>query len=172
MAARHQFQSLRISLLTFSSRYSVDDDPRGAEVTAALREAGHRIGEVQVGFGGEESMRKLLSALLTGPADAVIGIGGTGVMDPMPEAARPLIDREVPGFAQMFQALSLRDVGSSGMLSRALAGMAGGKLLFLIPGSSGGCRLALQALVLPQLDCTTEPCSLAGLLPVVAGGAS
>ena len=167
MAARDRFQSLQVAVLTYSSRYTAADDPRGDEVSAALQRAGHRVVERRVACGDEQAMHRLLRDLLAGSADAVISIGGTGVMDPMPEAARPLLDREVPGFAQMFQILSLEDVGSSGMLSRALAGVAGGTLLFLIPGSRDGCRLALEKLILPQLDCTTRPCSLAGLLDAV-----
>ena len=82
----------------------------------------------------------------------------------MPEAAAPLVDNDIPGFAVLFQVLSLADIGSSGMLSRAQAGLAAGKLLFLLPGSENGCRLAMDRLVIPQLDTTTRPCSLAGLL--------
>jgi molybdenum cofactor biosynthesis protein B len=111
-------------------------------------------------------MREFLRGWLTDPAlDAVISSGGTGITDCMPEAAAPLIEHDIPGFATLFQVLSLQDIGSSGMLSRASAGLAGGKLLFLLPGSEPGSRLAMQRLVIPQLDSTTRPCSLAGLLP-------
>ncbi len=167
MPARETFQPLRVALLTYSSRYTYSDNPRGAEVAAALTEAGHGVVENRVAFGPEPDMRLVLGELLQGGADVVIAIGGTGILDPMPEAARPLLEREIPGFAQMFQALSLDDVGSSGMLSRALAGITEDKLLFLIPGSRDGCRLAFERLVLPQLDCTTKPCALAGLLPAM-----
>ena len=76
--------------------------------------------------------------------DVVISNGGTGVTDCMPEAAAALIEHDIPGFATLFQVLSLQDIGSSGMLSRASAGLAGGKLLFLLPGSENGSRLAMQ----------------------------
>jgi molybdenum cofactor biosynthesis protein B len=110
-------------------------------------------------------MRVFLRAWLTVPGiDVVISNGGTGITVCMPEAAAPLIDHDIPGFAVLFQVLSLHDIGSSGMLSRAQAGLACGKLLFLLPGSENGCRLAMDRLVIPQLDTTTRPCSLAGLL--------
>lgn len=168
MAAREEFRPLRIALFTYSSRYTLDENPRAEELNRALAAAGHAVVEQRVGFGDATQMQAVVRELLDSPAQALISVGGTGVLDPMPEAVRGLLDREVPGFAQMFQALSLDDVGSSGMLSRALAGIAGGRLVFLIPGSRDGCRLAFQRLVLPQLDCTTKPCALAGLLPLPA----
>jgi len=79
--------------------------------------------------------------------------GGTGVAprDVTPEAVEPLLDRTIPGFGELFRMLSWHDVGSAALLSRALAGLAGGRVVFVLPGSRGALRLALEKLILPEL---------------------
>ncbi len=96
--------------------------------------------------------------------DVIISNGGTGITDVMPEALLPLLDREIPGFAIMFQQISYTDIGGSGMLSRAMAGLAKETLVFLMPGSMDGTRLTMEKLVIPQLSEQTRPCALVGLL--------
>jgi len=158
-------RSLRVAVLTYSNRRTGADDGTGDLIRAHLVAAGHRVAASAIRHGDAPAMREFLRGWLADPAvDAVISNGGTGIGDCMPEAAAPLIEHDIPGFAMLFQVLSLQDIGSSGMLSRASAGLAAGKLLFLLPGSENGSRLAMQALVIPQLDTTTRPCSLAGLL--------
>lgn len=156
---------LRAAVLTYSNRRTVADDSTGDLIRAHLVAAGHRVVTSAIRHGDATVMREFLRGWLAEPAvDVVISNGGTGISDCMPEAAAQLIDHDIPGFAILFQVLSLQDIGSSGMLSRASAGLAGGKLLLLLPGSENGSRLAMQRLVIPQLNTTTRPCSLAGLL--------
>jgi molybdenum cofactor biosynthesis protein B len=156
---------LRVAVLTYSNRRTAADDSTGDLIRACLVAAGHSIAASAIRHGDAPAMREFLRSWLVEPGiDVVVCSGGTGITDCMPEAAAPLVDHDIPGFAVLFQVLSLQDIGSSGMLSRASAGLAGGKLLFLLPGSENGCRLAMDRLVLPQLDTTTRPCSLAGLL--------
>lgn len=156
---------LRVAVLTYSNRRTADDDGSGDLIRARLTTAGHHIAASAIRHGDAAAMREFLRVWLTDPGiDAVISNGGTGITDCMPEAAAPLVEHDIPGFAVLFQVLSLADIGSSGMLSRAQAGLANGKLLFLLPGSENGCRLAMDRLVIPQLDTTTRPCSLAGLI--------
>ena len=158
-------RSLRVAVLTYSNRRTAADDGSGDLIRARLVAAGHRVVASAIRHGDAPAMREFLRSWLVEPGiDVVVCSGGTGITDCMPEAAAPLVDHDIPGFAVLFQVLSLQDIGSSGMLSRASAGLAGGTLLFLLPGSENGCRLAMDRLVLPQLDTTTRPCSLAGLL--------
>jgi molybdenum cofactor biosynthesis protein B len=63
----------------------------------------------------------------------------------------PLLDRLVPGFGELFRALSYQDIGSAAMLSRALAGLAAGRVVFVLPGSRGAVSLGLEKLVLPEI---------------------
>ena len=79
--------------------------------------------------------------------------GGTGVAprDVTPEAVRPLLDRELPGFGELFRMLSYEEIGAAAMVSRALAGLRGDQAIFALPGSRGAIRTALEKLVLPEL---------------------
>ena len=84
---------------------------------------------------------------------AVILTGGTGVAprDVTPDTVEPLLDRILPGFGELFRLLSYEDIGSAALLSRALAGLAQGRVVFVIPGSRGAVRLAMEKLILPEL---------------------
>jgi molybdenum cofactor biosynthesis protein B len=84
---------------------------------------------------------------------ALIVTGGTGVAprDVTPDSVEPLLERSVPGFGELFRALSFQEIGSAALLSRALAGLARGRVVFVLPGSRGAVRLALERLILPEL---------------------
>ena len=106
-----------------------------------------------------EAVRKALLEL-----DGVIINGGTGIAarDSTIEAVRPLIDKELEGFGELFRALSFQEIGSAAFLSRALAGIGGGKIIVALPGSPSACRLALERLLLPELG---HMAHLLGLAP-------
>jgi molybdenum cofactor biosynthesis protein B len=83
----------------------------------------------------------------------VIFTGGTGVAprDVTPDTIAPLLEREVPGFGELFRLLSYQDIGSAAILSRAVAGLRQGRVVFVIPGSRGAVGLAMEKLILPEL---------------------
>jgi molybdopterin adenylyltransferase len=85
--------------------------------------------------------------------DAIIVNGGTGIAarDSTIEAVRALLDKELEGFGELFRHLSYWQIGSAAMLSRALAGVAAGKIVVALPGSPDACRLAMEKLLIPQL---------------------
>jgi molybdenum cofactor biosynthesis protein B len=86
--------------------------------------------------------------------DAVVTSGGTGLTpdDVTPEAVRPLFDRELPGFGELFRRYSEREIGTRTILSRATAGVAGDTAVFCLPGSPDAVRLGLREVVLPEVD--------------------
>ena len=85
--------------------------------------------------------------------EAVGFSGGTGVAprDVTPENVEPLPERAVPGFGELFRMLSYEEIGAAALLSRALAGLVGGRVVFVIPGSRGAVRLAMEKLILPEI---------------------
>ena len=97
----------------------------------------------------------------------VISTGGTGLTgrDGTPEAIRPLFDKEIEGFGELFRVLSFNDIGSSSLQSRATAGVANGTYIFVLPGSSGACRDGWDKLIQAQLDYRTRPCNMVELMP-------
>ncbi|MDB4982915.1 MAG: molybdenum cofactor synthesis domain protein, partial [Myxococcales bacterium] len=89
----------------------------------------------------------------SGRVDAVLVTGGTGLAprDRTPEALAPLFERRLDGFGELFRALSFQEIGAAAMLSRAEAGVVGGVLVFLMPGSPAAVRLAMRKLIAPEL---------------------
>ncbi|MCU0628416.1 MAG: molybdenum cofactor biosynthesis protein MoaB, partial [Methanoregulaceae archaeon] len=86
-------------------------------------------------------------------AECVVLNGGTGLThdDCTIEAVVPLLDKKIEGFGEIFRMLSFQGIGSAAMLSRAVAGISGGRAVFCIPGSTGAVKLATSALIIPEI---------------------
>jgi molybdopterin adenylyltransferase len=99
--------------------------------------------------------------------EAVICTGGTGLTgrDGTTEAVRPLLDREIEGFGELFRQISFQTVGTSAIASRALGGVANGTFLFCLPGSTGACRDAWTGILTHQFNLAHRPCNLVELMP-------
>lgn len=113
-------------------------------------------------------IRAVISRWIADPdIQAVITTGGTGVTgrDGTPEAVSPLLDKELQGFGELFRSISFRDIGTSSLQSRCLAGVANGTYLFCLPGSTGACRTGWDEIIKTQLDYRTRPCNFVELMP-------
>jgi molybdenum cofactor biosynthesis protein B len=102
----------------------------------------------------KDHIKVLLNQLVKDPLiDAIIFSGGTGLTsnDITYETITPLLEKEIDGFGELFRYLSFKEIGSSAMLSRAIAGTLLGKTIFLLPGSPNAVKLALNKLILPEL---------------------
>jgi molybdenum cofactor biosynthesis protein B len=97
----------------------------------------------------EQSMRPVLGS---NDVDAAVFCGGTGITssDVTIEAVTPFLEKILDGFGEIFRRLSYDEIGSSAVLSRAIAGVANGKAIFCIPGSPNAARLCLERLILPE----------------------
>ena len=168
MSASTEFFPLSISVLTVSDSRSLESDSSGDFLVEALIAAGHRLAQRQIERDDRYLLRAIVSAWIADDRiDGVLITGGTGFTgrDSTPEAIRPLLDKEMPGFGEMFRALSVIDIGTSALQSRAFAGLANGTFVFCLPGSTGACRLAWDSILLAQLDARTKPCNLVSLRP-------
>jgi len=166
MSAGSEFVALSLCVLTVSDTRSAADDTSGDYLCDALREAGHRLHERALSKDDRYRMRAIVSAWIAEPGvHGIIVTGGTGFTgrDSTPEAIRPLLDKEMPGFGEMFRVLSFEEIGTSTLQSRAFAGLANDKFVFCLPGSTSACRTAWEKLLRAQLDARTRPCNLAGL---------
>lgn len=137
-----------------SDTRTLETDGGGALAAALLEEAGHPVAWRRlVRDEPGEIAAAVEAALCDAAVRALVVTGGTGVAprDVTPESVEPLLQRTVPGFGELFRALSYQEIGSAALLSRALAGIARGRVVFVLPGSSGAVRLALTKLVLPEL---------------------
>lgn len=160
-------QALDVAVLTVSDTRTDKDDTSGQYLAEALQAAGHRLAAKSIVIDDIYQIRAVLSGWIADSGvDAVLVTGGTGFSgrDSTPEAVRPLFDKEVEGFGEVFRALSLEEIGSSTIQSRALAGLANDTIVFCMPGSTGACRTAWEGLIRDQLDSTCRPCNFVGVL--------
>ncbi len=160
--------SLKIALVTLSDTRTLSEDKSGDYLATALQEAGHQLAERTLIPDNIYQLRALVSRWIADEAiQVVISTGGTGLTgrDGTPEAVKPLFDKEIEGFGEMFRYLSWEEIGTSTMQSRTVAGMANGTYIFCLPGSTGACRLGWSKLIAPQLDMRNRPCNLVELLP-------
>lgn len=141
-------------VITVSDTRTRATDSGGALVAELLEAAGHSVsGRTLVADDPNAIVGALRDALASEDVGAVVLTGGTGVAprDVTPESVEPLLERIVPGFGELFRSLSYAEIGSAALLSRALAGIASGKVVFVIPGSRGAVQLAMERLILPEL---------------------
>jgi molybdenum cofactor biosynthesis protein B len=163
---------LRIAVLTVSDTRTLETDKSGAYVAEAVQAAGHVVSLRNIVPDELTLLQSTLSALIADQAvDVVIATGGTGITkrDVTPEALAPLVTKWIPGFGELFRHLSYADIGAATIQSRAEAALCGGTLVFALPGSTGACKLALEKIIIPQLDSRTKPCNFAELLPRIRG---
>lgn len=159
--------ALKVAVLTVSDTRTQETDTSGAFLEEALRDAGHDIADRQIVIDDVYQLRAIVSQWIAEPdVEVILTTGGTGFSgrDSTPEALAPLFDKTIDGFGEVFRALSLTEIGSSTVQSRALAGLANGTVIFCMPGSTGACRTAWEGVLRDQLDSEHKPCNFVGVL--------
>jgi molybdenum cofactor biosynthesis protein B len=162
------FIPLDIAVLTISDTRTEADDKSGKVLCDRLKTAGHNLHEKKIVPDDIYQIRALVSAwIASNLPNVVLTTGGTGVTgrDGTPEAIRPLLDKEIIGFGEMFRVLSYETIKTSTLQSRAFAGVANSTYIFCLPGSSGACAEAWDKLISHQLDYRNRPCNLVELMP-------
>lgn len=168
MSASEHFMPLSLCVLTVSDTRTAENDTSGDYLCTSLTQAGHRLHERRIASDDKYAMRAIVATWIADPAiDGVLVTGGTGFTgrDSTPEAIMPLLDKLMPGFGEIFRAVSIAEIGTSTMQSRAFAGLANATFVFCLPGSTSACRTAWVNVLREQLDSRTSPCNLAGLKP-------
>lgn len=163
-----EFLPLNIAVLTISDSRTEATDKSGALLVGRLESAGHRLADKRIVADDIYAIRAAVSGWVAdGDVNVVISTGGTGVTgrDGTPEAVQPLLDKEIGGFGEVFRAVSYDEIKTSTLQSRALAGVANATYIFCLPGSSGACKTAWDAIISAQLDYRTRPCNLVELMP-------
>jgi molybdenum cofactor biosynthesis protein B len=162
-------QPLSIAVLTVSDTRTRGNDSSGDFLVQALEAEGHRTCGRAIVRDDVYQIRAIVSAWIADVAvNAVLITGGTGFSgrDSTPEAVRPLFDKVIEGFGEVFRALSYTEIGSSTVQSRALAGFANDTVIFCMPGSTGACKTAWDGIIREQLDSSHRPCNFVGVLGV------
>ena len=164
------FQPLRVAVLTVSDTRTLETDTSGGLISSELEKAGHTLAARRIVRDELETLRAELESFIDdADVDVVLATGGTGITarDVTPEALAPLVTKTIPGFGELFRWLSYAEIGAATIQSRAEGALCGTTLVFVLPGSTGAVRLALEKILLPQLDSRTRPCNFVELLPRV-----
>lgn len=162
------FTPLNAGVITVSNSRTADNDDAGDLIAERLEKAGHRLVKRKIHPEQPDRLKSLFHDWIQdSEIDMIISNGGTGLTgkDMTPEVAKEFVRKPIPGFGELFRVLSFDDIGTSAIESRAEAFVADNTLVFLLPGSPGACRLAMDRLILEQLDASHRPCNLVTLLP-------
>ncbi len=143
---------VRFGILTASDTRGEAEDESGQYLKAQVAAAGHALASYAVVRDEPEAIRAALDAAAAAGAEVLVVNGGTGVAarDRTYEAVSGLLEKRLDGFGELFRMLSFAEIGSAAMLSRAVAGTWGGRVLFSVPGSRAAVRLAWEKLIAPE----------------------
>jgi len=148
-------QVARCAVLTVSDSRGADNDRGGDTLAARIVGAGHEVVDrAWVRDEPHDIARALTGWLSRDDVEVIFTTGGTGIStrDTTVEVVERFLDKRLDGFGELFRMLSFAEVGAAAMLSRAVAGLARGALVFALPGSVAAVELALDRLVLPELE--------------------
>ena len=160
--ADQSFVPLNIAVLTVSDTRSLETDTSGQLLVDRLLAAGHRLASRVLLKDDLYRIRaQVANWIAEDEVQVVLITGGTGftARDSTPEAVACLLDKQVDGFGELFRQISVSDIGSSTVQSRALAGLANDTLVCCLPGSTNACRTAWDGILAEQLDARHRPCN-------------
>lgn len=165
------FIPLSIAVLTVSDTRDESTDTSGKTLVERVTSAGHNLADKKIVKDDIYQLRSIVSQWIADDnIHAIIATGGTGFTerDNTPEALQPLFDKNIEGFGETFRAISLTEIGTSTVQSRALGGMANKTVIFCVPGSTNACKTAWDKLIVEQLDASHRPCNFVTHLNVTA----
>lgn len=156
------FESLKIAVLTVSDTRNKSTDTSGELLAVNAIEDGHQVVRRDIVIDDIYLIRSLVSNYIADSnIQAILITGGTGFTDrdSTPEAVKPLFDKEVEGFGELFRHLSYQEIGTSTIQSRAISGLANNTVIFCVPGSTGACKTAWNGIIQAQLNGAQGPCN-------------
>jgi molybdopterin adenylyltransferase len=164
----YPFKPLKIAVLTVSDTRDPSTDKSGDVLASMIAEAGHTLADRAIVTDDIGAIRSKVESWIASPGvEVVITTGGTGLTarDVTPEAVKPLFEKEIDGFAVIFQMISFEQVATSTIQSRACGGVAKGTYIFCLPGSPGACKDAWNGILKWQLDSRHRPCNFVEIMP-------
>ena len=167
MSASSEFIPVNIAVLTVSDTRTPETDTSGQLLADSLQSAGHKLVDRKLMKDDIYQVRAIVSAwIASADVEAILITGGTGFSgrDTTPEAVVPLFDKQIEGYGELFRHLSLNDIGTSTVQSRAVGGLANNKVIFCMPGSTNACRTAWDGIIREQLDSRHKPCNFVKLI--------
>ncbi len=145
-------RSIRVFVVTASDSRGEAEDVGGAFLRDAAARAGHQVVGYRLVKDEPDQLRAALDEAARAGAEVIVVNGGTGIAarDRTYEAVSGVLEKRLDGFGELFRMLSYAEIGSAAMLSRAVAGVWGGRAVFSVPGSPAAVRLAWEKLIAPE----------------------
>jgi molybdenum cofactor synthesis domain-containing protein len=142
---------LRAKILVLSDAASRGERPdlSGPVVRELLEARGWQVAAIEILPDDLNTIRQRLEALTDADyCDAIVTAGGTGVAprDVTPEATRAVIEKEIPGLAELMRAEGVKKTRRAA-LSRGVVGVRKGKLIVNLPGSPRGARESIESIL-------------------------
>lgn len=167
-ATKDTFVAVTIAVLTVSDSRTLEDDRSGDILVERLEAAGHTLGARVIVKDEIALIADQFRHWANDPGiDIIIATGGTGLTgrDVTPEALAEVVEKDIPGFGELFRMLSYEKIKTSTIQSRACAGVANGTYIFCLPGSPGACKDAWDDILVHQLDIRFKPCNFVEMIP-------
>jgi len=142
------------AIVVTSDTRTKKEDETGRIAVGLIEGDGHTVMSHTLVPNNEEKIRAEVERLLNdGAVQVIVTSGGTGIgaKDKTVATVTPLLEKEIPGFGELFRRISYDEVGGAAIMSRATAGVAKGKLIFCLPGSRNAVKVALSKIILPNL---------------------
>jgi len=165
------FTPLNIAVLTVSDTRTEANDTSGQALVERLQTNGHNLAAKAIVIDDIYQLRAQVSTWIADDSiNVIISTGGTGftARDNTPEALLPLFDKNIEGFGEVFRHISLGEIGTSTIQSRAFGGMANKTVIFCVPGSTNACKTAWDKVIQEQLDASHRPCNFVPHLNISA----
>ncbi len=147
-------KKVNCAVVIISGSRTEQSDESGKFIMQALKEKGHQVTSYDILRNDADSIRQKLAELLDDDGlQVIITSGGTGAsrMDLTIETISPVLDKKLDGFGELFRFLTYQEIGTGSIMSRAMAGVARGKVIICLPGSTGAVRLAVEQIILPEI---------------------
>ncbi|MFQ6128482.1 MAG: molybdenum cofactor biosynthesis protein B [Thermoplasmata archaeon] len=144
---------VRCAVIVTSDTRETQTDKSGNLIVELLKNAGHEVSAYRIVQNDSADLTEALEAVKK-TSQVIVISGGTGVSkrDITVDTIEPLLKRKLSGFGELFRYLSYEEIGSAALMSRAVAGTIGPRVVFCLPGSEGAVRLAMEKLILPELS--------------------
>lgn len=152
---KHQApKSVDCAVVIISGTRTEKTDESGKLIMQALKSSGHQVVSYSILKNDAALIGNKLNELLGEEGlQVIITSGGTGAsrLDITVEAVFSILEKKLDGFGELFRFLTYREIGTPSIMSRAMAGVARGKVIICLPGSVGAVKLAMEKIILPEI---------------------
>ena len=152
---KHQSpKSINCSVIVVSDSRTEQNDESGKYMMQVLKKNNHEVLSYSLLKNDADAIKKRINELLNEESlQVIITSGGTGIShrDVTVETISPILDKKVDGFGELFRFLTYQQIHTGSIMSRAMAGVARGKVIICLPGSLGAVNLAMEKIILPEI---------------------